>query len=450
MSLAIGLDIGTTTISALVLDTAAGETLAVRNIPSGAEIPAAHPWEHLQSPAVILEKISTLLTELLTAHPTVSSIGLTGQMHGILYYDTAGEAVSPLYTWQDGHASAEICQEITGKTGYPISPGYGLATHYALTKSGQVPANAVGISTVMDWVGMRLTGGNRAVIHPTNAASLGLFDIPAGRFDWVAVENLPLSPAFLPEVAADHATIGTYKSIPVSVSIGDNQAAFLGSVRAPTETILVNIGTGSQVSLCLPKSAGVLSGAVETRPYLGDQVLVSGSGLCGGRAYALLERFFRSYATAVGLPAEARYDVLNRLAAEGIRTGQVLDVRTTFCGTREDPTLRGQITGIGEDNFTPEALAAGVLTGIVAELHIMVGKIPHGGAATLVASGNGVRKNPVLREILAGMFGLPLVLPAHTEEAAFGAALFAAQKNGGDLSRCIRYTESFHIQKESR
>ncbi len=442
MGLSVGLDIGTTTISALVLDTDSGETLAVRNIVSGAELPAANHWEHLQSPAGILEKAAALLEELLAAHPTVSSIGITGQMHGILYYDAAGGAVSPLYTWQDGHASAEICGEITEKTGYPISPGYGLATHYALTKSGKVPPTAVGICTVMDWVGMQLTGQSRAVIHPTNAASLGLFHIPAGQFDLNAVENLGLSPAFLPDVAADDTTIGAYNGIPVTVSIGDNQAAFLGSVRVPEKTILVNIGTGSQVSLCLPKAVGVLSGAVETRPYLGERVLVSGSGLCGGRAYALLERFFRGYAVAAGLPDVGRYDVLNRLAAEGLRTGQMLDVRTTFCGTREDPSLRGMIAGIGEDNFTPEALAAGVLNGIAQELYNMVGKIPHTGVTTLVASGNGVRKNPVLRELLAEMFGLPLEIPVHTEEAAFGAALFAARKNGADLSRCIRYTKS--------
>ncbi len=441
MSLTIGLDIGTTTISALVLDTESGETLAVRSIVSGADLSTGSTWEHFQSPDRIFEKVMVLLESLQAAHPAVSSIGITGQMHGILYYDIAGRAVSPLYTWQDGHASAEICQEITTKTGYPISSGYGLATHYALTRSGEVPTAAVGLCTVMDWIGMQLTGQSRAVIHPTNAASLGLFDIPAGQFDLDAVENLGLSPALLPDMVPDYTTIGMYKDIPVMVSIGDNQAAFLGSVREPEKTILVNIGTGSQTSLCLPKSAGILSGSVETRPYLGDCVLVSGSGLCGGRAYALLERFFRGYAVAAGLPDTSRYDILNMLAAKGLRTGQVLDVRTTFCGTREDPHLRGRITGIGEENFTPEALAAGVLSGIAEELYNMVEKMPHADRTILVASGNGVRKNPVLQEILAERFGLPLEIPLHMEEAAFGAALFAAQRNGAAPGHCIRHTK---------
>ncbi len=39
-------------------------------------------------------------------HGLPDGIGFTGQMHGMLYVDASGMAVSPLYTWQDG--SGEI------------------------------------------------------------------------------------------------------------------------------------------------------------------------------------------------------------------------------------------------------------------------------------------------------------------------------------------------------
>ena len=48
----------------------------------------------------------------------------------------------------------------------------------------------------------------------------------------------------------------------------------------------------------------------------------------------------------------------------------------------------------------------------------------------IVASGNAMRKNPVLREICADLFGKELLLPLHTEEAAFGAALFGGVAAG--------------------
>ena len=44
----------------------------------------------------------------------------------------------------------------------------------------------------------------------------------------------------------------------------------------------------------------------------------------------------------------------------------------------------------------------------------------------IVASGNGIRRNPALREEFARLFALPLLVPRRREEAALGAALCAA------------------------
>jgi ribulose kinase len=43
----------------------------------------------------------------------------------------------------------------------------------------------------------------------------------------------------------------------------------------------------------------------------------------------------------------------------------------------------------------------------------------------LAGAGNGIRKNPALCRVLERVFGLPLHIPLHREEAAFGAALVA-------------------------
>ena len=45
-------------------------------------------------------------------------------------------------------------------------------------------------------------------------------------------------------------------------------------------------------------------------------------------------------------------------------------------------------------------------------------------AKRIIATGNAVTKNR-LREILAGRFGLPVLIPSRCEEAAYGAALLA-------------------------
>jgi sedoheptulokinase len=172
-------------------------------------------------------------------------------------------------------------------------------------------------------------------------------------------------------------------------------------------------------------------------------MLASGSALYGGAAYALLERFFRSYAAEAGFGGGEQYEILNRLALAAAEDGPVLPVRTTFGGTRDDPELKGLIADVTAENFTPGALAAGVLAGMTEELYGLYERIPHDGVRTLVLSGNAARKNPALQKIVKRVFGLDVLIPVCREEAALGAALFAADAAGFDgktARRCLAYT----------
>ena len=428
----VGLDIGTTTIGAAVLEPGSGQVLKTFTLPNDAAVPSEHAWEHLQDPVRILEKAAALLDGICDAWP-VSSVGVTGQMHGILFTGADGSPLSPLYTWQDtraGRGENSACERIRRETRYRVPEGYGLATLYHLLLEGRLPPGTAGCCTVMDFVTMKLCRLPHPVTHITNAASWGFYREDTHGFDAGALRKLGIPCGILPAVTAEGRIIGEYRGIPVAAAIGDSQAAFIGSVEDPAHTVLVNIGTGSQVSMLSDRPLEEESPQAESRPFDGKRYMLSASCLCGGRAYALLASFFGQYAAALGLPDGPRYDVLNRLAAEGLEQGNVLPVRTTFCGTRADPALRGQITGIGEENLTPAALAAGVLCGMADELYGLYRKMPSDGVTVLTASGNAVRKNPVLQRILAEKFGLPLQLPPRTEEAACGAAIFAARAAG--------------------
>ena len=426
--LSLGIDIGTTTISAAVADMDAHCQIACYTLPNKSAVKTNESYRHEQDAAWIADKLSKFLESVIGAFPGICSIGMTGQMHGIVYTDADGNAVSPLYTWQDTRAAqieadnVSYTQRILDKTGYTVMPGYGLATHYYNVRNGLVPETAVSLCTIGDYAVMRTTGNTHPLLHASNAASLGFFDQKAGSFDRAALEKMGLSADLLPEVTVGEPVAGLYHGIPVTVAIGDNQAAFFGSVRDEQNDLSVNYGTGSQISLCVNADFPTPRLPLERRPYIEGRALLNGSALCGGRAYALLEKFIR----AVREADTEQYDFLNALAEKGLSAEKPLEVRTTFCGSRKDPALRGSIEQIGEDNFTPEALACGVLQGMVNELYALYrqsGVELHG---RLIASGNGVQKNPVLRKLLAKTFRLPTVLPALREEAAFGAALAAA------------------------
>ena len=156
----IGIDIGTTTVSAVVLDITERKTVEVYTIDNASDIASDFVWEKMQDASRISDRVFELLNSLLDRYPEVKTIGITGQMHGILYVDANGSAVSPLYTWQDGRAglgSPSFCQILEERSGYRLAPGYGLATHVANLMNGNVPNNAVKLCTIMDYIVMKLT-----------------------------------------------------------------------------------------------------------------------------------------------------------------------------------------------------------------------------------------------------------------------------------------------------
>lgn len=429
--LILGLDIGTTTISAVV--TEQGQVLDSLTLPNGSFLPNRAPCEKVQDPQDIRATALRAVETLFDRWPDIQRIGLTGQMHGIVYLNAAGEPVSPLYTWQDGRGD-QPCENggtyagrLSELTGYAVSTGYGMVTHFYNLQNGLVPETAVVFCTIHDYIAMVLTGNTTPVTDVSDAASLGLFRVEAGEFDLSALRRAEIDPAMLPRIAAAP-LVGRYADrADVYAAIGDNQASFLGACGGQTDRMLINMGTGGQFSVYTrdPLSCPGL----ETRPFPGGGHLLVGASLCGGRAYALLETFFRMTARAMGAEPESCYDGMAALLAQG--KPEDLPVLTPlFQGTRQDPTLRGSITGLSTENLTPRHLTWAMLEGMAEELYQMYALYLRAGGkpVKLLGSGNGLRRNPWLQQCFSEKFGLPLQLSDCREEAATGAAAYAAMQ----------------------
>lgn len=497
---AIGLDIGTTTVCGVLVDAKTGELLDAKTLTNDSVIESVHTYERTQDADKIFVKCKNILEEYLSEQEDIVSIGVTGQMHGIVYVDENGVAVSPLYTWQDGRGdlccpdiqndiqkkltvadsetvenidngnkvadNAEVAElgngaityaaELSKITGYHMASGFGLTTNYYNTKHGLVPEEAKSFCTIPDYVAMSLAGEKRPKMHQTMAASLGLYNMEAGDFDRTSVEKAGMNPELLPEVATTSTICGAYtadmekypayagKTIPVAVAFGDNQASFLGSVNQDCK-VLLNVGTGGQVSVYSEEL--IKADGIECRPYLKGSYLMAGSSLCGGYSYNLVKRFFEEiYALAgVGCPKDI-YSIMNRIAGEAAEKEKTLTVDTRFNGSRENPALTGSITGLTVDTFHPGDLAYGVLRGLCEELYQFYNVLPEKlkDGSHFVGSGNGIRKNPLLQKIASDRFRMKLRIPKYAEEAAYGAVLFSLLASGEretleDVQRLIRY-----------
>ena len=433
----LGIDIGTTSICAVVISS---DGALLRSVTQPNSFGYADDAARMQDADGIVRVCRAVCDELCTSY-AIESIGVSGQMHGILYVNANGQAVSPLYSWQDerGNLPADgeetYAQQLSRLSGSRVSTGYGCCSVYYDLRNHAIPCDAAAFCTIGDYVAMRLCGRKTPLLHDSCAASLGLFDVKRCCWDEAAIANAGVPRALFPAVTSRVETLGkTETGATVYTCIGDNQASVYGSLRDES-AFLLNIGTGSQVSLISKEYIEPSVG--EVRPYLDGAYLVVGCPLCGGFSYRLLKDFFCS------IGGEVTYDTMNAWALSALaREVQSPVVTPTFRGTREQPTRRASIEGLSEGNFNAPALTLGVLRGISGELKAFYCAFAAvlGEHTVAVGAGNAVRRNEALRRVLRDDFGCDLAVPAHTEEASFGAARAAAQAHTGENFKCwVRY-----------
>ena len=86
------------------------------------------------------------------------------------------------------------------------------------------------------------------------------------------------------------------------------------------------------------------------------------------------------------------------------------------------------MTGLTAENFTLGNMVRAYVTGMALELYQMYEQLPDvlkAGKREIIASGNGIRKNRLLRQEVERLFGLPVRFRDIEEEAAAGAAMWA-------------------------
>jgi sugar (pentulose or hexulose) kinase len=487
MSIVMGIDLGTTTITALALNAHSGDILAKVTAPNQAEITSAGDRERGRSEWDVLRLAQTACqclrqaAEMMGASwSRLAGLGLTGQQHSLVLVDQALKPLIPLINWQDrramepdpetGTTLLHRALELAGdqaplRTGCRLAAGFMSLSLLWMKEHGTLPSSGTACF-LTDYFAALLTG-QTPVTDPTCAGSSGFYDVRSGQWDRDLLTAFQLPPSLFPEVRPSGALLGKLvpemaeatglpAGLPILVGVGDNQASFLGTVGDPQETVLVNVGTGAQVSAFSARF--LFTPQLETRPYPGGGFLLVCPGLCGGRTYALLERFFRQVGEIIfGVTRpEPLYSILNRLAASAPAGVDGLRCDPFFTGTRYLPELRASWAGMSPENFNPAHMTRALLEGMArafAASHETIAGLTGIRSSRLVGAGNGIRENPVLAQLIAEKFCLPLTIPRHREEAAFGAALLASVGAGihwdlASAGNLIRYLRSFDDQNQ--
>eukprot|EP01028_Stygiella_incarcerata_P012029 TRINITY_DN721_c1_g1_i1.p1 TRINITY_DN721_c1_g1~~TRINITY_DN721_c1_g1_i1.p1 ORF type:complete len:478 (-),score=103.24 TRINITY_DN721_c1_g1_i1:854-2287(-) len=453
MPVLLSLDLGTSKICGIAFDVDNEQVLAVSTHTNTATVEEKLPlFCHEQDAVAIASLCETVVEELLDTLEDRSSVfgfSFSGQMHGVVVVD--GNTLNPLsqlITWRDRRISeaedvppclAEAVK-VGGrtpnyKTGSHLSPGYGGPTLSYLhsTQPDMFRSGATALS-IASFVASRWT--NVISMDETHAASWGIFDSCRGDWDFGLCDDLQIPRSVLPPIIPSGESVGMLslamcekwrlsQDIHVFSPVGDNQASVIGSFGFREDAMLVNVGTGAQISI--PTATMTSTTSMETRPFpLGGYLLV-GASLCGGWSYTYLASFVKSIVGAFvdEAPSMDRvYSVMNQMARDACKEGRSgLTVDGRFMGTRKDPSVLGSVSGISVENLQLSNLAFEFSFSIVQELFDMIESVDISHIRHVYASGTAVHANPVLVGIIEQLFHRPChVIGMGGHEAALGAA----------------------------
>jgi xylulokinase len=440
MTATFGLDVGTSSTKGIAV-APDGRVLAVEEIEYGLAIP--RPGWAEQDPHDWWAASEAVLARLRERAGPPAGIGLTGQMHGLVTLDRAGEVVRPAILWNDGRTGAE-CAEIERRVGLDrliALTGNRALTGFTAPKllwlRRHEPERYDRIHRIMlpkDYVRLRLCGEH--AIDVADASGTLLFDVAGRRWSEEVLAALELDPAWLPRVLESPAVSGeTADGVPVAAGAGDQAAGALGVGVDRPGPLSVALGTSGVVFAALPRFSADPAARVHAFCHA-----VPGEW----------------HAMGVMLAAAGSLRWLRDVAAPGADFGALVDEAAAWqpgaegltflpylAGERTphaDPDARGSFTGLSlrhDRGALVRAVLEGVAYGLRDSLDLLreLGVEPERGRV----SGGGARSELWLR-IVASVLDLPLERVVVEEGAAYGAALLGGVAGGvwADTAEAVR------------
>jgi xylulokinase len=370
----------------------------------------------------------------------VQVIGITGQMHGSVLYDTRGELLGPVITWKDqkwsGLETLSKMKSVLGGKSFPelgteISSGYSSAILFGIRANDRdLFARIAHLLLPVDFLRSRLLGRNSYATDPTNAFGTGLFDTQHSRWHTELIDELSLPVKVLPEVhetsqiagyisSAVASMTGLQSGVPVIYGGGDNQVGMLGSgLSSPGSPILVNIGTAAQVSKVCAQF--IRNPGLDTRSFFDGYFAMVGASLAGGESYAWLRSEIQQ-----AEHIEIDYHCMDALAA-GVppgADGMIFCTGPTRQASNRQKGFYGNVTRVGDHAYRARAVLEGVVMDLYDAYQILERGEQHD---SIIGAGNGQQRSPVWSQVTADLLGKPLRISAF-ENAVFGAALLAAK-----------------------
>lgn len=452
--LLLGLDIGSSSIKASVVDAQTGQSVASAQSPSD-EMPmlATHPGWAEQEPEMwwnhLVVSVKSCLSKAGARAEEVRAIGISYQMHGLVVVDKDHRVLRPSIIWCDSRAVA-IGQQAAGALGekycmehFLNSPGNFTASKLKWVRDHE-PEIFGKIHKAMlpgDYIGMRLSGD---IVTTDTGLSEGIFwDFESGSVSDRLLQHYGLDKNFLPRIvpvfgeqgklnkqAAE--ALGLLQGVTISYRAGDQpNNAFSLNVLRPGETA-ATAGTSGVIYSVTEKNAYDVKSRVNTfihvnnraeKPSNGVLLCINGTGILN----SWLRRNMR------GAGAAFDYDQMNNLALQVPVGSEGLVILPFGNGAErifENRTLNASFHGLDFNHHAEGHLFRAAQEGIVFALKYGFDVLQEMGLRTdVIRAGHAnMFLSPVFREAFVNTIGAPLEL--YNTDGATGAALGAGTGAG--------------------
>ena len=449
MKYLLGIDLGTSG-TRTVLFNRDGEVLRAKSV----EYPLYQPhngWAE-QDPKdwweAAIATISLVVKESGVDARDIASLGISGQMHGLVMLDEQGEVLRPSIIWAD-QRTGEECEDITRAVGYdrlievtanPALTGF-TASKILWVKKHQpeIYARCRHILLPKDYLRFKLTGDFATEV--SDASGMQLLDVPQREWSQHVLDKLGIhrdllakvyeSPDVTGHISAQAARLtGLSQNTLVVGGAGDNAAAAVGTGTVVDGRAFTTIGTSGVVFAHSSKLAIDPKGRVHT-----FCCAVPGAWHVMGvlQSAGLSKRWIRDTCCEAEV-AEAEkinedpYVLLDKLAKTSPVGANRLIYLPYLMGERTphlDPDCRGTFFGLSAMHTKADLIRAvmeGVSYGLKDSLDILDGMGVRPDSMLLTGGG---AKSSFWRQVLADVFDCPVQTIKSSEGPALGVAILA-------------------------
>ena len=438
MRTVLGIDLGTQSLKVVFYDPESQSVVAVAA--SALELDQDAGGKAEQYPAAWLEALADALAGIPQAvRDSVAAIGVSGQQHGLVALDAQGKPLRPAKLWCDtttAAEAAEIMAAVGGREACITLSGNALVTGFTAPKilwlRKREPERYAAMTDILlphDYLNFALTGV-KAMEHG-DASGTGLLDVRRRRFSRALIDALDpdrdLAECLPPLVEAGEivgettpaaaARFGLPAHIPVATGGGDNMLGAIGTGNVRRGRLTMSLG-----------SSGTLYGHSDA-PVVDPKGQIA--AFCGSTGGWLPLLCTMNCTIATELMREplgvAVADIDGAIGPIAAGADGLL-LLPFFNGERTPdlPRAKGCLFGLDARNTSKGHLLRATVEGATFALKFGIDELRSLGltAGEIVLTGGGAA-SLVWRQIVADVAGMPVVILAENEGAAFGAALQA-------------------------